>query len=68
MNGPEHYQKAEMFLAEAAKPVGMDTERYALAMAQVHATLALAAAAVDAGHERMDAVDGGRWRAAGVTS
>lgn len=47
MNGPEHYREAERLLTRAA-----DAETavalYLLSRAQVHATLALAAATVDA--------------------
>lgn len=45
MTGPEHYREAEKHLAVAAKNflAGDDTSS-ALAAAQVHATLALAAA------------------------
>lgn len=45
MTGPEHYRKAEEHLAEAAE-AAPDTpwERSHLAAAQIHATLALAAA------------------------
>jgi hypothetical protein len=43
--GPEHYQKAEELLLNAGQQeAGSETERYQLAAAQVHATLALAAA------------------------
>lgn len=43
MTGPQHYREAEQLLAQAAEAeVGSDIERYALAAAQVHATLALA--------------------------
>jgi hypothetical protein len=44
--GPDHYGDAEAFLKRAAEPgveFGSATERYFLAAAQVHATLALAA-------------------------
>lgn len=45
MTGPEHYQAAEELLDVAAKTANGDAlERYAVAAAQVHATLALAAA------------------------
>lgn len=46
MNGVEHYKEAERLVAvAAAAPVGGDWERHLLAAAQVHATLAAAAAA-----------------------
>ena len=44
MNGPQHYRTAEE-LIKAAQYDGYDNARGALAAAQVHATLALAAAA-----------------------
>ncbi len=46
MTGPEHYREAEELLAYAQDKTeyGSDIERYHLAAAQVHATLALAAA------------------------
>jgi hypothetical protein len=45
MTGPEHYQQAELSLVQAVElEAGSDAERYFLADAQVHATLALAAA------------------------
>lgn len=47
MTGPEHYRKAEELLDRACRhDVGSDPERYALASAHVHATLALTAASV----------------------
>jgi len=45
VNGSEHYQYAETLLALASDDeLGSDTQRFRLAKAQVHATLALAAA------------------------
>lgn len=44
MNGPEHYRMAEQ-LADQAHAVDPDYAAYLVAKAQVHATLALAAAA-----------------------
>lgn len=45
MTGPEHYKKAEDLLKLASETaLGSDMERFDLAAAQVHATLALAAA------------------------
>lgn len=45
MNGPEHYREAESSLVAAkGSDGGSNLERYHLAAAQVHATLALAAA------------------------
>jgi hypothetical protein len=49
MTGPEHYREAETQLELAAgSEGGSHTERYALAAAQVHATLAVAAAMIAA--------------------
>ena len=49
MTGPEHYREAEENLAIAAGAEGdSNTERFHLAAAQVHATLALAAATIAA--------------------
>jgi hypothetical protein len=48
MTGPEHFRRAEQLAAEAAKHLGQgegqDTAAVWAAVAQVHATLALAAA------------------------
>lgn len=45
MTGPEHYREAENALKHATSAeYGSDVERYDLARAQVHATLALASA------------------------
>jgi len=46
MTGPEHFLAAERLLGEASEVEGADSdvERYCLAAAQVHATLANAAA------------------------
>lgn len=44
MNGPDHYREAEINLTWAAEARGESNEQYHLAVAQVHATLALAAA------------------------
>lgn len=47
MTGPEHYRTAVEHLGFASNDeVGSDSERYNLATAQVHATLALVAASV----------------------
>jgi hypothetical protein len=50
MTGPEHYQEAERLLTTAHKPGKRNvcTHAEALAAAQVHATLAIAAAVNDA--------------------
>jgi len=45
MSGPDHYGQAEELLSLADRsPMGSDEERFYLGAAQVHATLALAAA------------------------
>lgn len=45
MNAAEHFAKAERWLVVSEEAdIGSDEERYGLAAAQVHATLALAAA------------------------
>lgn len=66
MTGPDHYRAAEEHLVVARKAeIGSNGERYNLAAAQVHATLALAAATALNGTEP----DRAAWRdAAGVTS
>ena len=53
MSGPQHYREAERLLAESMRPDSYDypaerANRY-IAAAQVHATLALAAANMPAG-------------------
>lgn len=51
MTGPEHYREAEKYV-EAALAPGLRDEVVSqrAAVAQVHATLALAAATIDAGN------------------
>ena len=44
MTGPEHYSAAEILLDATAGPWIEDGEQWKVAAAQVHATLALAAA------------------------
>lgn len=70
MNGPAHYAEAESSLAAAeGSDGGSNLERYHLAAAQVHATLALAAATAMAGMDRMDEADFREWdKVAGVQS
>lgn len=52
MNGPKHYAAAEFHL-NAAEEAAADShaEQYNLARAQVHATLAQAAATIDHAHD-----------------
>jgi hypothetical protein len=69
MTGPHHYQSAEDCLSRAAAAqLGSDLERYLLARAQVHATLALAAAtAIRPADYGMDRPEWTAWTdAAGV--
>ena len=47
MNGPQHYAKAEICLGNAQHAEDENRERFWLASAQVHATLAQAAAIAD---------------------
>jgi hypothetical protein len=73
MTGPEHYREAELSLETAAKcidgTVTLMTAEQAYAEAQVHATLALAAATVDlfALYGQVGDVSKDEWRKA-VTS
>lgn len=64
MTGPEHYREAEKHLAYAkSADFDSDSERYNLGAAQVHATLALAAAtALNDAHEGMRLEDHHAWR------
>lgn len=52
-SGPEHYAEAELALkfiasSTAAEPISTEDQRLIAQIAQVHATLALAAAQIDA--------------------
>lgn len=48
MTGPEHYEAAELLLDLASEDeLGSDSERFHVAKAQAHATLALAAASAN---------------------
>ncbi|MFF9361945.1 hypothetical protein [Streptomyces griseoluteus] len=64
-SGPEHYEEAEQLLAAASNTdIGSDLERYRLAAAQVHATLALAAATALNDHDpKGDGMREGDYRA-----
>lgn len=66
MTGPEHYQHAEMLLDLASEDeTGSDEERFHLAKAQAHATLALAAAtALNDNESGMGSRDWAAWNAA----
>ena len=67
MNGPEHYREAERLLVHVDRSVvdqfgdGAEWARQELAQAQVHATLALAAATAMDG-DNMPAADWDQWR------
>lgn len=63
MNGPEHYRKAERILDEAERGPFDETALAAVGIAQAHATLARAAAAIDAAaHANQSQVDYlGQW-------
>lgn len=67
MTGPEHYREAERLLEEACDPAdhGVGALHAHIGLAQVHATLALAAATAvaDCGaRDGMDAADFEAWR------
>jgi hypothetical protein len=71
MTGPEHYRKAERLLERATDPQRRHLhleQREAMAAAQVHATLALAAATIAAaahpGQSQTDYL--GQWWDAGA--
>jgi hypothetical protein len=55
MTGPEHYKEAQRLAEQVrdARVVG-ETQKQRLAEAQVHATLALAAATIDAGYAALN--------------
>ena len=64
MTGPEHYRRAEELLGGRHNgSTGARTAEEAIALAQVHATLALAAAQIDAAaHPNQSHVDYlGHW-------
>lgn len=62
MTGPEHYREAEQ-LAAQAHTVDQEYAMYLVAKAQVHATLALAAAtALGTAEVPADGLTAGEWR------
>jgi hypothetical protein len=69
VTGPEHYQEAEHALldAETNGDFGSDVETYNLRRAQVHATLALAAATALRSSRRVGST-GYEWDAACASS
>lgn len=61
MNGPDHYRQAEKLLREAEYIVGSDV-LVCVSLAQVHATLALAAAtALPEDAHGMRSLNGAAW-------
>lgn len=61
MNGPDHYTRAEELLDQARKAhIPADIATWAATQAQAHATLALAAAVVNAHDAKPETPDG--WR------
>lgn len=68
MTGPEHYRHAETLLDMASDDeTGSDEERFHQAQAQVHATLALAAATALAHHGDIPTFDSEAWYDAAAT-
>jgi hypothetical protein len=64
MNGPEHYKEAEQLLAMLPNVErGAVSEAGIIAEAQVHATLALAAATRDAAYGELSIPAGAAWDA-----
>lgn len=63
MTGPEHYREAERLLSRAIDRDGPDVA----ATAQVHATLALAAATAAVRIDHMPVGDSDAWRHAALT-
>lgn len=68
MTGPEHYRRAERLMRVAADPEGLPAAQHAalVATAQVHATLALAAATFTGGGcgSSVDSTAAEQWREA----
>lgn len=65
MTGPEHYGEAERLLDAASSTLPANAVANALVAAQVHATLALAAAtALQVGGREMSPADAEGWRKA----
>ncbi len=64
MTGPEHFKAAEDWLRETSQPLGSERRAQQLQVAQIHATLALAAATAMAAQNdggRMARVDFDAW-------
>lgn len=71
MNGVEHYREAEKLLSLAVDDLSADAPDLAgekVARAQVHATLALAAATALANHVEMSNTDANAWTVAASAS
>ncbi|HEY1243261.1 MAG TPA: hypothetical protein VGF29_00385 [Hyphomicrobiaceae bacterium] len=73
MTGPEHYKEAEKIVrsirldqARLAQRATAEAVAQALAEAQVHATLALAAATINAAYGDLSIPADDEWRAAGA--
>jgi hypothetical protein len=67
VTGPEHYEEAERWIAEADERQLPEAGMECLALAQVHATLALAAATAMAGVADMPTWDADKWETAAGT-
>ena len=66
MNGPDHYRCAELRISEAHRAgAALDYAAFLMAEAQVHATLALAAATLDSGDIRSGVSLHKWWEATG---
>jgi ribulose 1,5-bisphosphate synthetase/thiazole synthase len=62
MTGPEHYTEAEHLLASLGNRTGdREDENNTVALAQVHAMLALVAATADSGARQMNGVAFEAW-------
>jgi hypothetical protein len=69
MSGPEHFAEAERLLAVCAGDQrGSDLDKACTAAAQVHATLALAAATIDAAYGNLPVTADQAWAQAGALS
>ena len=70
MNGPEHYMNAQTYAADAATDQTAEWMAVKAALAQVHATLALAAAVAEFGDNKRGVgkvdSDWTAWRNAGA--
>ena len=66
MNGPDHYRCAELRLSEAHRAgAALDYAAFLMAEAQVHATLALAAATLHSGSgDNGSGASSDQWREA----